>query len=95
MERILSRDRGREDAAFRRGQSLADLREQVAAKQSLGLLFEDKPGIPAVRDMRRVDAPHPFATEIEHFAVGEYVRCAVGRVIEPNRLADPPWTAVA
>ena len=45
-------------------------------------------GVPAVRRMRRVDVAHALAAaEVDHLAVGEHARRAVGHVVERHQAA--------
>ena len=47
-------------------------------------------GVPAVRDMRRVEVADPLAAEVDHLAVLQHARRAVGHVVERHHAAGLP-----
>src|SRR5262249_45312226 len=69
--------------------AVAELKKQIAAEQGPGGFFEDEPGIPAVRNVRRVDAGGALASQIERFSILERPRSTDRGIVEPDVTSYP------
>lgn len=61
--------------------------EQIAAEQRGGALVEQHAGIPPVRDVRRVDPAQAPPADLQHLAIREHARRAIGDIIERDHHA--------
>ena len=88
LEQVLRRDRRPDDVALGQRRAVAELGEQVAAQQGPRRLLVQHAGVPAMRRMRRVDEADALAAaEVDHFAVLQHARRAVGEVVERHHAA--------
>jgi len=69
---------------------IAKMREQISTKQGLRRLLENHAGVPAVRNMRRIDPANALASKIEDLAIGERARRTVGEVVERHHAGGLP-----
>src|SRR5207253_2151460 len=83
-EQVLGGERGPDHVAPGQGGTVAELGEQVAAEQGAVPLLVEDAGVPAVRDVRRVDVADPPAAEVDHLAVGQDARVDTG-----NEITEP------
>src|SRR5208282_3203702 len=87
-EFFLGIERRRQDVSVRDRRAVAELKEQIAAEQRPRCFLENQSRVPAVRNVRRVDAPYALAAQIEHLAVRERARWPRRGVVKPYIAAD-------
>jgi hypothetical protein len=87
-EVLLRSHRGAEDVTLGERGRIAHVGEEIAGEERAGGLLVEQTGVPAMGHVRRVEAPHPAAPEVEDLAIRQRARRSRRLVVQPDGAAD-------